>query len=137
MKNDISNPEFIKKRTQNIKYMLLNELGYEGDELKIDITPYILKGSSVEEINFDFYLSVYSEGDLDDICSTSRQLTYKVESFFEKFGFNNEYNFVGNPEPRDYNLMGPMVPYLNFSAANDELKINVSYIYETIGNVNH
>ena len=137
MKNDISNPEFIKKRTQNIKYMLLKELGYEGDELKIDITPYILKGSSVEEINFDFYLSVYSEGDLDDICSTSRQLTYKVESFFEKFGFNNEYNFVGNPEPRDYNLMGPMVPYLNFSAANDELKINVSYIYETIGNVNH
>ena len=55
MKNDISNPEFIKKRTQNIKYMLLNELGYEGDELKIDITPYIIKGS-VEEINFDFYL---------------------------------------------------------------------------------
>jgi hypothetical protein len=58
MKNDISNPEFVKKRTQNIKYMLLNELGYEGDELKIDITPYIFKGS-VEEINFDFYLSVY------------------------------------------------------------------------------
>lgn len=137
MKNDVTNPEFIKKRTQNIKYMLLKELGYDGDELKIDITPYILKGSSVEEINFDFYLSVYSEGDLDDICSTSRQLTYKVESFFDKFGFNNEYNFVGNPEPRDYNLMGPMVPYLNFSAANDELKINVSYIYETIGNVNH
>jgi len=81
MKNDVSDPEFIKKRTQNIKYMLLNELGYEGDELKIDITPYIVKGS-VGEINFDFYLSVYSEGDLDDICSTSRELTYKVESFF-------------------------------------------------------
>ena len=136
MKNDVSNPEFIKKRTQNIKYMLLNELGYEGDELKIDITPYIIKGS-VEEINFDFYLSVYSEGDLDDICSTSRELTHKVESFFDKLGVNNEYNFVGNPHPRDYSVMGPMVPYLNFSAANDELKINVSYIYETINNVNH
>jgi len=136
MKNDVNDAEFIKKRTQNIKYMLLKELGYEGDELKIDITPYIIKGS-IEEINFDFYLSLYSEGDLDDICSTSRQLTYKVESFFDKFGFNNEYNFVGNPNPRDYTLMGPMVPYLNFSAANDELKINVSYIYETINNVNH
>jgi hypothetical protein len=136
MKNDVNDPEFIKKRTQNIKYMLLNELGYEGDELKIDITPYIRKGS-VEEINFDFYLSVYSEGDLDDICSTSRELTHKVESFFDKLGLNNEYNFVGNPGHRDYTLMGPMVPYLNFSAANDELKINVSYIYETIGNVNH
>jgi hypothetical protein len=136
MKNDVSNPEFIKKRTQNIKYMLLNELGYEGDELKIDITPYIVKGS-VGEINFDFYLSVYSEGDLDDICSTSRELTDKVESFFDKLGLNTEYNFVGNPSFRDYTLMGPMVPYLNFSAANDELKINVSYIYETIGNVNH
>jgi len=136
MKNDVSNPEFIKKRTQNIKYMLLNELGYEGDELKIDITPYIVKGS-VGEINFDFYLSVYSEGDLDDICSTSRELTYKVESFFNKLGLNTEYNFVGNPSFRDYTLMGPMVPYLNFSAANDELKINVSYIYETIGNINH
>ena len=32
MKNDVSNPEFIKKRTQNITYMLLKELGYEGDE---------------------------------------------------------------------------------------------------------
>ena len=74
---------------------------------------------------------------MDDICSTSRELTHKVESFFDKLGLNNEYNFVGNPGARDYNLMGPMVPYLNFSAANDELKINVSYIYETIGNVNH
>jgi hypothetical protein len=37
MKNDISNPEFIKKRTQNIKYMLLKELGYDREDLKIDI----------------------------------------------------------------------------------------------------
>lgn len=136
MKNDVNDKEFIKKRTQNIKYMLLKELGYEGDELKIDITPYILKGSSVEEINFDFYLSVYSEGDLDDICSTSRQLTYKVESFFEKFGFNNEYNFVGNPNPMDHNVMGPMIYSLNFTSADDELKVNVAYMYDTIHNTN-
>ena len=135
MKNVVNDKEFIKKRTQNIKYMLLKEFGYDNGDLKIDIIPYIVKGS-VEEIEFQFYLSVYCEGDLDDISRIPRQLSYKVESFFDKFGFNNEYNFVGNPEPRDYNLMGPMVPYLNFSAANDELKINVSYIYETIVNVN-
>ena len=136
MKNDVNDTEFIKKRTQNIKYMLLKELGYDNGDLKIDIIPYIIKGS-VEEIEFQFFLSVYCEGDLDDISRLSRQLNYKVESFFDKFGFNNEYNFVGNPNPRDYSVMGPMVPYLNFSAASDELKINVSHIYETIGNVNH
>jgi hypothetical protein len=131
MKNDVNDPEFIKKRTQNIKYMLLKELGYEGDDLKIDIMPFIVKGN-VLEIEFQFYLSVFCEGDLDDIVRIPRQLNYKVDDFFDKFGFNNEYNFVGNPNPRDYSLMGPMIYSLNFSADNDELKINVAYMYDTI-----
>jgi hypothetical protein len=135
MKNDVNDTEFIKKRTQNIKYMLLKELGYDREDLKIDIIPYIIKGS-VEEIEFQFYLSVYCEGDLDDISRLSRQLNYKVESFFDKFGFNNEYNFVGNPHPRDYSVMGPMVYSLNYTANNDELKVNVAYMYDTIHNTN-
>ena len=135
MKNNVNDTEFIKKRTQNIKYMLLKELGYDNGDLKIDIIPYIIKGS-VEEIEFQFFLSVYCEGDLDDISRLSRQLNYKVESFFDKFGFNNEYNFVGNPNPRDYSVMGPMVYSLNYTASDDELKVNVAYMYDTIHNTN-
>jgi hypothetical protein len=45
---------------------------------------------------------------------------------------NNEYNFVGNPNPRDYSVMGPMIYSLNFIASDDELKINVAFMYETI-----
>ena len=37
MKNDVSNKEFINKRTQNIKYILLKELRYDNDVLKIEI----------------------------------------------------------------------------------------------------
>ena len=135
MKNDVNDKEFIKKRTQNIKYMLLKEFGYDNGDLKIDIIPYIVKGS-VEEIEFQFYLSVYCEGDLDDISRIPRQLSYKVESFFDKFGFNSEYNFVGNPHPRDYSVMGPMIYSLNFTSADDELKVNVAYMYDTIHNTN-
>ena len=135
MKNNVNDTEFIKKRTQNIKYMLLKELGYDNGDLKIDIIPYIIKGS-VEEIEFQFYLSVYCEGDLEDISRLSRQLNYNVESFFDKFGFNNEYNFVGNPNPRDYSVMGPMVYSLNYTSHNDELKVNVAYMYDTIHNTN-
>ena len=39
MKNDVNDKEFIKKRTQNIKYMLLKEFGYDNGDLKIDIIP--------------------------------------------------------------------------------------------------
>jgi hypothetical protein len=130
MKKDISNEEFIKKRTQNIKYLLLKELGYDNEELKIDITPYIFKGS-VEEISFQFYLDVMCDADLDDLYKTSYSFTQKVEEFFEKFGFDSEYNFVGNPSYSDYNLMGPMMSYLHYTIVDEGMKMNVEYIYET------
>jgi hypothetical protein len=110
--------------------VLLKELGYEGDELKIDITPYIIQ-SSVEEISFQFYLDVMCESDLDDIFKISNEFNQRVEMFFDKFGFSNEYQFVGNPNPRDYNLMGPMVSYLHYTVIDDSMKMNVEYIYET------
>jgi hypothetical protein len=130
MKNDVSNKEFINKRTQNIKYILLKELRYDNDVLKIEITPYILKGS-VDEISFRFYLDTMCDPDLSDICLISKTLTERIERFFDKFGFNNEYQFVGNPNPRDYNLMGPMNSYLMYSIENEGLKMDVEYIYET------
>ena len=130
MKNDVSNKEFINKRTQNIKYILLKELGYDNDVLKIDITPNIWKGS-VEEISFRFYLDTMCDPDLSDICIISKTLTERIERFFDKFGFNNEYQFVGGPNPRDYNLMGPMISYLMYSIENEGLKMDVEYIYET------
>lgn len=130
MKNDVSNKEFINKRTQNIKYILLKELGYDNDVLKIDITPYILKGS-VDEISFRFYLDTMCDPDLSDIYLISKSLTERIERFFDKFRFNNEYQFVGNTKPNDYNLMGPMISYLIYSIENEGLKMDVEYIYET------
>jgi hypothetical protein len=69
--------------------------------------------------------------DLSDICLISKTLTERIERFFDKFGFNNEYQFVGNPNHRDYNLMGPMISYLMYSIENEGLKMDVEYIYET------
>lgn len=136
MKNDISNPDFIKKRTQNIKYILLKELGYETNDLKIEIMPYGFKGSPIQEISFQFYLVTMCEGDLSDIYEISTKFTKKIEKFFIKLGFNEEYQFVGNPNIKDFNLMGPMISYVEYSAADDVLKINVEYIYETIESIN-
>jgi len=133
----INDDSYIKKRVNQLKYLLFENIGLPKDNVSIDIRPMLHRTTKenddryVDVWSIEFYIDIKTEVDpiLSEIAVLFNQLEKNLHRAFKTTGINQFMEFVKKPEAGlyDYGIFSSMI-----ELDGSTLTLHINIDYETI-----
>jgi hypothetical protein len=133
--NNINNETFVKRRLNQIKYLMYDYLSISKDGISIDIVPRFHKSKKSEKFvdvwDLEIYINIKVEVDpiLDELSYFIKTLQKSYDKIFAKIGIDQFLDIIKDPNRLDHSHL-PMLSKVEWS--NNLLEIDLYIDYETI-----